>query len=127
MATSDLLTRRATDLGHSRNALAERLLAEGLRREDHPLVYFRANTLGTRTPAIVGTRLYIWQVIDALRKSDGAVADVADDFGLTEHEVRAAIDYYGDFTGEVDADAERAREFTRREIERREKAASLAR
>ncbi len=88
-------------------------------------MYFRSNILGTRTPAIVGTRLYVWQVIDALRKTDGAVADVADDFGLTEQEVRAAADYYADFGPEIDADAERASEFTRREQERRQKAAPL--
>ena len=49
--TAGMLDRRADDLGESRNALVERLLAEGLRREEHPLVYFRGNAAGVRTPA----------------------------------------------------------------------------
>ncbi len=123
--TAEMLDRRADELGQSRNALVERLLAEGLRREEHPMVWFRSNAAGVRTAAIVGRRIYIWQVIDALRTMDGAVAEVADDFSLTELQVRAAVDYYAAFSAEVDADAERSREFIRRERERREKAATL--
>lgn len=124
-STAEMLDRRAADLGQSRNALAERLLAEGLRRDEHPLVWFRSNLAGVRTAAIVGSRLYVWQVIDALRQLDGEIADVADDFGLSEAAVRAAVDYYGEFRDEVDADAERSRDISRRERERREKAAAL--
>jgi uncharacterized protein (DUF433 family) len=124
-STAEMLDRRADELGQSRNALVERLLAEGLRREEHPMVWFRSNAAGVRTAAIVGRRIYIWQVIDALRTMDGAVAEVADDFSLTELQVRAAVDYYAAFSDEVDADAERSREFIRRERERREKAAAL--
>ncbi len=125
--TADLLDQRAHDLGQSRNAVVERLLAEGLRREDHPLVCFRSNAGGMRRAALVGTRLYVWQVINALRQTDGSVADVADDFGLSEREVRAAADYHADFGDEVDSDAVRAAEFARRERERRERSAPLAR
>ena len=124
-STAEMLDRRADELGQSRNALVERLLAEGLRREEHPMVWFRSNAAGVRTAAIVGRRIYIWQVIDALRTMDGAVAEVADDFSLTELQVRAAVDYYAAFSDEVDADAERSREFIRRERERHEKAAAL--
>jgi uncharacterized protein (DUF433 family) len=124
-STAEMLDRRADELGQSRNALVERLLAEGLRREEHPMVWFRSNAAGVRTAAIVGRRIYIWQVIDALRTMDGAVAEVADDFSLTELQVRAVVDYYAAFSDEVDADAERSREFIRRERERREKAATL--
>ena len=125
--TAGMLDRRADDLGESRNAVVERLLAEGLRREEHPLVYFRGNAAGVRTPAVVGSRLYIWQVLDAVRKMDGAIAEVADDFGLSEQAVQAAVEYYAEFADEVDADAHRAHEFARRERERREKAAALTR
>lgn len=124
--TAEMLDRRAAALGQSRNALAERLLAEGLRREEHPMVWFRSNADGVRTAAVVGRRLYIWQVIDALRQLDGAVAEVADHFQLTELQVRAAVDYYAEFGDEIDADAKNSLEFARRERERREKAATLA-
>jgi uncharacterized protein (DUF433 family) len=125
-STAAMLDRRAADLGQTRNALAERLLAEGLRREEHPMVWFRSNADGVRTAAVVGRRMYIWQLVDALRQMDGDVAKVADDFQLTELQVRAAVDYYAEFGDEIDADAERSREFARRERERREKAATLA-
>ena len=89
------------------------------------MVWFRSNADGVRTAAVVGRRMYIWQVIDALRQLDGDVEKVADDFQLTEPQVRAAVDYYAEFGDEIDADAERSLEFARRERERREKAAFL--
>ena len=39
--TLERLDRRARERGQSANALAARLIEEGLRAEDHPLVYFR--------------------------------------------------------------------------------------
>ncbi len=119
--TLDRLDRRARELGESRNGLAQRLLDEGLRLERHPLIYFREGAAGLRRPALVGTRLYLWQVLDTLRASDD-VADAASYLGLSEAQVRAAVAYYADFGDEVDADAAREREFAERERERWERA-----
>ncbi len=69
----------------------------------------------------MGTRLYLWQVLDTLRASDDA-ADAASYLGLSEAQVRAAVAYYADFGEEVDADAAQEREFAERERERWERA-----
>ncbi|MBA3421462.1 MAG: DUF433 domain-containing protein [Thermoleophilaceae bacterium] len=119
--TLDRLDERARDLGESRNGLAQRLLDEGLRLEQHPLIYFREGAAGLRRPALVGTRLYVWQVVDTLRASDG-VQDAASYLALTEAQVRAAAGYYADFVDEVEADAAAEREFAERDRARAERA-----
>lgn len=117
----ELLDDRAGELAESRNSLAERLLDEGLRTERHPLIVFRAGASGLRRPALVGTRLYVWQIVDTVRESGGSVAAAAEYLGLPEHHVRAAVDYYADFTDEVDQYTAEEREFERRERERWER------
>src|SRR5918996_5774865 len=72
--TMRLLDDRAKELSESRNSLAERLLDEGLRTERHPLIVFREGAAGLRRPALGGTRLYVWQVVDTVRESGGSVA-----------------------------------------------------
>jgi uncharacterized protein (DUF433 family) len=121
-ATMRLLDERAGELLESRNGLAQRLLEEGLHTDRHPLVYFRAGGSGQRSPALVGTRLYVWQVLGTLRASEGSVPEAAAYLGLSERQVQAAVDYYADFTAEVDAQQAREREFERRERERFERA-----
>src|SRR5471030_1198839 len=100
--TMELLDERAGQLAESRNSLAERLLDEGLRTERHPLIAFREGASGLRCPALVGTRLYVWQVVDTVRESENSVAAAADYLGLPAYHVQATIDYYADFTDEVD-------------------------
>jgi uncharacterized protein (DUF433 family) len=120
--TMRLLDERADELSESRNSLAQRLLEEGLHTDRHPLVYFRAGGAGQRAPALVGTRLYVWQVLETVRASGGSVAEAADYLGLSERQVQAAVDYYADFTVEVDAQQAREREFAHRERLRFERA-----
>jgi uncharacterized protein (DUF433 family) len=117
-----LLDERARELSESRNSLAERLLHEGLRTERHPLIYFRKGGSGLRRPALVGTRLYVWQVIDTLRESANSPAAAAEYLAVPEHQVRAVVDYYADFTEEVDRYRAEELEFERRERERWERA-----
>jgi len=69
----------------------------------------------------VGTRLYVWQVVDTVRESGGSVPAAAEYLGLPELHVRAAVDYYADFTDEVDQHRAEQREFERRERERWER------
>jgi uncharacterized protein (DUF433 family) len=113
-ATLARLERRARERGQSTNALAARLIDESLRSEDHPLIYFRDGALGRR-PALLGSRVDVWQVIDSLRAHGGAVEATADYLDQPEVKVRAALRYYADFEAEVDAFADRAREAARRE------------
>jgi uncharacterized protein (DUF433 family) len=116
--TLDLLDTLARKRGESLNRLAEQLLDEGLHREGHPLIYFRWSPDGRRRPALAGTRLYVWQVVETVRHSNGSVDDAADYLGLTRAQVQACVSYYADFREEVDADAEEEREFARREQDR---------
>lgn len=102
-STLDRLSQRAAETSESRNALAERLIDEGLRMDRHPLISFRAGGSGLRRPALVGTRVDVWQVIDTVRGEQGDVAAAAEYLGLSERLVRAAVDYYADFTEEIDA------------------------
>ena len=108
------LQQRARDRGESANALAERYLEEGLRREDHPMIVFREGAAGRRA-ALVGTRLDVAQVIDTLRESDNSTAAAAEYLEIPEQHVRAAVRYYADFRDEVDEWRERMRAVAERE------------
>ena len=120
--TLELLGERAGETSESRNALAERLLDEGLRIDRHPLIRFRTGGSGLRRPALEGTRVDIWQVIDTVRGEDSNVAHAAEYLGLTEAMVRAAVDYYADFAEEIDAYRAEELAFAERERERSERA-----
>jgi uncharacterized protein (DUF433 family) len=114
---------RARERGESANALLERYLDEGLRRDDHPLIVFREGAAGRRA-ALVGTRLDVAQVIDTLRESDNSVEAAAEYLGIPEQHVRAAVRYYADFRDEIDEWRERTRAIADRgeEAWRREQA-----
>jgi uncharacterized protein (DUF433 family) len=117
------LQRRAQERGESANALAERYVEEGLRRDEHPLIVVREGAVGRR-PALAGTRLDVAQVIDTLRESDNSVGATAEYLGIPEQHVRAAVRYYAEFREEIDEWRERVREVAEREEEawRREQA-----
>lgn len=104
--TSALLDELAEASAETRNSVVERLLAEGLRTERHPLIRFRTGAAGRREPAIVGTRLLVRQVVAQLRASEGSIDEVADYLAIPAAPVRAALSYYADFATEVDADAD---------------------
>jgi len=116
-----LLDDRARELSESRNSLAERLLDEGLHTERHPLIIFRTGGSGRRRPALVGTRLYVWQIVETVRASGNSVHEAAEYLGLPERHVKAAIDYYADFKDEVDGYRAEEREYERRERVRSER------
>lgn len=103
--TIELLDEAAAAGGESRNALADRLLGEAVRLERHPLIRFHHGSAGRRQPLVVGTRLYVHQVMSTLRASDGNVEETADYLGIAPRLVRAAVEYYAEFAGEVDQDA----------------------
>jgi uncharacterized protein (DUF433 family) len=109
--TLALLDQRAEETSESRNALADRLLGEALRLERHPLVRFHGGAAGRRQPLLVGTRLYVHQVVSSVRASKGDVAEAAQYLSISPRLVRAAVDYYAEFRDEVDADADAARRF----------------
>jgi len=119
--TMKLLDERARELSESRNSVAERLLDEGLHTERHPLIVFRTGGSGRRRPALMGTRLYVWQIIDTVRATGNSVREAAQYLALPDHHVQAVVDYYADFKDEVDEDRAEDGEFERRERDRWER------
>ena len=123
--TLELLDDLAANSPETRNALVDRLLGEAVRAERHPLIRFRRGAAGQRRALLVGTRLYVHQVITTLRAENGDVAVTAGYFDVDEALVRAALAYYADFGDEIDADtqdAERAASIERDRWERQQRA-----
>jgi uncharacterized protein (DUF433 family) len=108
-ATLEALDRLAAERGQSANALASRLIEQGLRTERHPLISFRDGEAGRR-PALLGSRLDVWQVVDIVRENGGSVAEAAQHLGQPEIKIQAALRYYAEYREEVDAWAQRMRE-----------------
>lgn len=104
---------RAQERHESANSLARRLIEEGLRTERHPLIWFREEAAGRR-PAILGTRLDVWQVIEYLAANDQDVDEVAQILDIPAHWVRAAADYHAEYGTDVDAWATEESAFARR-------------
>jgi hypothetical protein len=89
----------------SSSALAEELIAEGLRLRRHPLVVFRDGATGRRAGLVGGPD--IWEVIAGLIGGDVPGAQKIDRavelFGLSPEQVSGALDYYAEFPDEIDA------------------------
>jgi uncharacterized protein (DUF433 family) len=122
--TLDRLRRRARESGQTQTALAERYIDEGVRTDEHPLVYFRDGAAGRR-PAVIGTRLDVWQVIETLRAHQGSIGDTAAYLELPEAKVRACVGYYADYGDEIDGWIERAHAIAEREEDRWRREQSL--
>lgn len=119
--TLELLDQGAAARGLSRNAMADRLLGEAIRTEDHPLIRFRPGASGRRRPALVGTRLYVHDVIATLRGERGSIEATAEYYGVEVGVVRAALAYYADHPDEVEQDLEAAAAYAREERARWER------
>jgi uncharacterized protein (DUF433 family) len=119
--TVELLDAAAAGSRESRNALADRLLGEAVRVERHPLIRFHQGASGRRQPLVVGTRLYVHQVLSTVRAGEGSIDEAASYLGVAPRLVRAAADYYAEFADEVDADAAHAAEVEREERARWER------
>jgi uncharacterized protein (DUF433 family) len=107
----------ATEAGAGQTALAERYIEEGIRRDEHPLVYFREGAAGRR-PALLGSRLDVAAVITTIRQNDGSVAQAAEYLEVPVEQLEAAVRYYGEYKGEVDELIKRAESAAERERER---------
>jgi uncharacterized protein (DUF433 family) len=111
------LRQRAHETNAAQTALAERYIEEGLRRDEHPLVYFRDGEAGRR-PALLGTRLDVADVIATIRQNGDSVEEAADYLEIPVEHVDACLRYYIDYKDEVDAWSERSRAIAERERER---------
>jgi uncharacterized protein (DUF433 family) len=89
-------------------AQRRRSLPYGVRMRGHSIVALRAGLGGPR-PALVGTRLDVWQVAETVR-TEGGIEEAASYLGAPVAKVRAAMRYYAAFKDEVDQWTRRARE-----------------
>jgi uncharacterized protein (DUF433 family) len=101
-------------MGQPQTALAERYIEEGLRMDEHPLIYFRDGAAGRR-PALLGTRLDVADVIDTIRQNHNSVEDAATYLELPVNRVDACMRYYADYASEIDEWLDRADAIAERE------------
>jgi hypothetical protein len=98
------LRRRAVAQETTPSGLAQRLVDEGLRAQEHPGVVFRDGPSGRRAALVTGPD--VWEVIAALRRStergEGAVTATAAEMDLAVPQVKTALDYYGSYPEEID-------------------------
>ena len=114
IGTSDRLERYAKEVGETQTALVERYVEEGLRMDVHPLIHFR-DGFGGRRPALLATRLDVWQVVETIRQNDRSVEAAAEYLEILVEHVRACLRYYADFQDEIDEWTARARAIEARE------------
>ncbi|MGH3585354.1 MAG: hypothetical protein ACRDQ0_03435 [Pseudonocardia sp.] len=107
------LRRRAAAHDTTPSGLAQRLVDEGLRAQEHPGVVFRDGPSGRRAALAGGPD--VWEVVVALRDSaargEAAITAAGAEMGLSVAQVKTALDYYGSYPDEVDeqvAENERA-------------------
>jgi hypothetical protein len=112
-ALLERLRRRAAAQDTTPSGLAQRLVDEGLRAQEHPGVVFRDGPSGRRAALVTGPD--VWEVVAALRRStargEAAVTATAGEMSLSIAQVKTALDYYGSYPAEIDeqiAENERA-------------------
>ncbi|MGQ0467236.1 MAG: hypothetical protein ACT4QG_18210 [Sporichthyaceae bacterium] len=113
-ATLERLRVRARLAGEKHTVLAERYLREGVLMDDHPGVHFVDGGMGRR-PAVAGTGLDVWQIVEVARDNDGSVAETAAYLEIDPSLVHVALHYYGSNTAEIDEWIARVHEFAERE------------
>ncbi len=111
------LKQRAREAHAPQTALAERYIEEGMRRDEHPLIYFRDGEAGRR-PALLGTRLDVAEVIATIRQNGNSVEEAADYLEIPVEHVDACLRYYADYREEIDGWIERTCAIAERERER---------
>ena len=88
----------------SASALAEELIEEGLRVRRHPMIVFRDGASGRRAGLIGGPD--VWEVAGGLVggdvPSEERINRAAEHLGLSHRQIDAVLDYYADFTTEID-------------------------
>ena len=88
----------------STSALAEELIGEGLRARRHPMIVFRDGASGRRAGLIGGPD--IWEVVGGLVSGDvpseERIGRAAEQLGPSRRQIDAVLDYYADFTTEID-------------------------
>jgi hypothetical protein len=105
-ALLERLRRRAVIEASTTSGLAQRLVDEGLRAHEHPGIVFKDGPSGRRAALMAGPD--VWEVVAAIRGAGAkderrAVATAAQELSLSTTQVRLALDYYGSYAEEIDA------------------------
>ncbi|PZS17616.1 MAG: hypothetical protein DLM57_08145 [Pseudonocardiales bacterium] len=105
-ALLERLRRRAAVQDSTPSGLAQRLVDEGLRTQEHPGIVFRGGPSGRRAALMSGPD--VWEVVSSVRLSGGkdekrVIAATAAQMSLSPAQVQVALDYYGSFPEELDA------------------------
>jgi hypothetical protein len=106
-ALLERLRRRAGLQDTTPSGLAQRLVDEGLRSQEHPGIVFRDGPSGRRAALAAGPD--VWEVIASVRASGAhdekrAVSIASAQMTLSPAQVQLALEYYGSFADEVDAE-----------------------
>lgn len=95
------LRERARVLGEKHTTLAERYLEEGVLMDEHPGIHFVDGPMGRR-PAVIGTGLDVWEIVEIAKDNGGSVAEAAAYLEVDARLVEAAVRYYGANRAEID-------------------------
>ena len=99
--TLERLRERARLLGEKHTTLAERYLEEGVIMDEHPNIHFVDGALGRR-PAVLGSGLDVWEIVEVAKDNGGSVADTASYLEIDPRLVETAVRYYGAYRDEID-------------------------
>jgi len=113
-STLERLRERARLLGEKHTTLAERYLEEGVLMDEHPNIHFVDGPMGRR-PAIVGTGLDVWEIVEVARDNAGSVAETAVYLEIDPRLVDSALRYYGSNREQIDDWIARVHAFNERE------------
>lgn len=112
--TLERLRERARLLGEKHTTLAERYLEEGVIMDEHPNIHFVDGALGRR-PAVLGSGLDVWEIVEVAKDNGGSVADTASYLEIDPRLVQTAVRYYGAYRDEIDDWIERVHTLNERE------------
>jgi hypothetical protein len=101
------LRRRAQSLpGATPSGLAQLLVDEGLRMEEHPGIVFKDGPAGRRAALALGPD--VWEIISVAKEIDAraarAVPAIAEAFNLPATRIEVALRYYAAYPDEIDAE-----------------------
>jgi hypothetical protein len=119
------LDEEAADQQTAVTTLVISLIDEGLKTRRFPGVVYRDGPTGRRAALQAGPD--VWEIVRDIKhaagRGEGRIRQVARDAGLTEPDVRLAVDFYAAFPDEIDARIaldERTAAWVRERIARRE-------
>jgi uncharacterized protein (DUF433 family) len=111
--TLDRLRERARLLGEKHTVLAERYLEEGVLMDEYLNIHFVDGAMGRR-PAVFGTGLDVWEIVEVAHDNGGSVRETAAYLEIDPSLVQSALEYYGSNREEIDDWVTRARELNER-------------